>query len=116
MLLGVVRGAIENPPEDEPVAAPAELPRDLRPAVALVSAWVGQLANDVGIDASLLGTRSDIDALLRDDDSSRLATGWRADLVGSTVKQLVAGEVALAFQAGQGLVVERRGAPGTPQR
>jgi ribonuclease D len=112
VLLRVVREAIDDPPVDEAAPAVAEVPRELRPAVSLVSAWVGQLANDADIDVSLLGTRADIDALLRGDDTSRLATGWRADLVGSTVKQLVRGEVALAFDAGKGLVVEER--PGRP--
>ena len=110
-LLEVVREAVANPPTDEAVPPPAEVPRDLRPAVTLVSAFVGQLANDYDLDSSLLGTRADIDALLRGDDTSRLATGWRAELVGDTVKRLVAGEIALAFDAGRGLVVEpRRGA------
>ena len=107
-ILEVVRDAIANPPADEVVAPPSDVPRDLRPAVTLVSAFVGQLANDFDIDPSLLGTRADIDALLRGDDTSRLATGWRADLVGETVKRLVAGEIALAFEAGRGLVVESR--------
>jgi ribonuclease D len=112
VLLQVVQEAVEDPPVDEATPPVAEVPREIRPAVALVSAWVGQLANDADIDVSLLGTRADIDGLLRGDDSSRLATGWRADLVGSTVKQLVRGELALAFDAGQGLVVEAR--PGRP--
>ena len=107
-LLEVVRDAVEHPPADDPAPPPAEVPRDLRPAVTLVSAWVGQLANDVDLDPSLLGTRADIDALLRGDETSRLATGWRAALVGETVKRLVAGEIALAFDAGHGLVVEPR--------
>jgi len=107
-ILEVVRDAIVNPPADEVVAPPSDVPRDLRPAITLVSAFVGQLANDFDIDPSLLGTRADIDALLRGDDTSRLATGWRADLVGETVKRLVAGEIALAFEAGRGLVVESR--------
>ncbi len=110
-LLEVVREAVANPPTDEAAPPPTEVPRDLRPAVTLVSAFVGQLANDYDLDSSLLGTRADIDALLRGDDTSRLATGWRAELVGDTVKRLVAGEIALAFDAGRGLVVEpRRGA------
>jgi ribonuclease D len=107
-LLEVVREAVANPPVDEPSPPPADVPRDLRPAVTLVSAWVGQLANDEDLDPSLLGTRADIDALLRGDESSRLATGWRAELVGETVKRLVAGEIALAFESGRGLVVEPR--------
>ncbi len=110
-LLEVVRRAIDDPPLDDPVPPPAEVPRELRPAASIVSAWVGQLASDARIDPTLLATRADIDALLRDDDSSRLAGGWRADLVGTSVRRLVHGEVALAFEAGRGLVVEPRREP-----
>ena len=41
-----------------------------------------QLARDVEIDPSLLGTRNDIEALISGDMNSKLATGWRAEVVG----------------------------------
>lgn len=85
-----------------------EVPRELRPAVALAMAWVAQLARDEEIDASLLATRADIVALLADDPAGRLASGWRAGLVGAPLQRLVAGEAALAFDGKGGLVVEER--------
>jgi ribonuclease D len=69
----------------------------MRPAVTLVSAWVSQVARDERIDTSLLATRADLVALLRGDDAARLASGWRADLLGSDVRRLVAGHAALTF-------------------
>ena len=91
------------------VAAIDDLDRRLRPAVTLVSAWVGQLAQDLRIDASLLATRADLHALLRDDPDARLATGRRADLVGYPIQKLVGGDAALAFRPGRGdLVLEAR--------
>ena len=77
-----------------------DLERRLRPAVTLVSAWVAQLAKDQRIDTSLLATRSDLVALLGGEPDARLATGWRAEVLGDDVKRLVAGEAALAFDPG----------------
>ena len=87
---------------------PAEhFERALRPAVTLVSAWVGQLAADLEIDPGLLANRSDLQAYLRRDADARLATGWRHDLVGQPVGRLVEGKAALAFE-GERLVLEDR--------
>jgi ribonuclease D len=96
------RKAIRVPPSDE-------LDRNLRPAVTLVSAWVAQLSQDLRIDTAMLATRSDLLALLRGDEDARLATGWRAGLVGDRIRQLVDGRAALAFRPGRGdLVLEAR--------
>jgi ribonuclease D len=89
-------------------ARPADLPRQLKPVVTLVTSWVGQLGRDHHIDPALLATRSDVEALLRGDASSRLLTGWRAELIGEPVRRLVAGEAALAFDGDGRLVLERR--------
>jgi len=96
------RNDIRMPPSDE-------LDRSLRPAVTLVSAWVGQLAQELRIDTAMLATRSDLLALLRHDEHARLANGWRAGLVGDRIRQLVDGRAALAFRPGRGdLVLEAR--------
>ena len=85
-----------------------ELDRELRPAVALVSAWVSQLSRNLEIDTTLLGPRGDIEALLRKDADARLSTGWRAELVGEPIRRLVDGEAALAFDGHGGLLLEAR--------
>ncbi|MDP9403034.1 MAG: HRDC domain-containing protein [Actinomycetota bacterium] len=90
-----------RPPSEE------QLERTLRPAVTLVSAWVGQLAADLEIDAALLANRADLQAYLRHDPDARLATGWRHELVGEPVGRLVEGKAALAFD-GDKLVLEDR--------
>ncbi len=74
-----------------------DLDRNMRPAITLVSAWVSELARQEKIDTALLGTRGDIVALLRNDPDARLATGWRAELLGDQVKRLVEGTAALTF-------------------
>ncbi len=103
--------SVRRPPADE-------LDRSLRPAVALVSAWVAQLASDLEVDPALLATRSDVQSFLRNDDGARLSEGWRQQLVGEPVRRLVKGEATLAFEGGH-LVLEDRvrrsaGSPPTP--
>jgi ribonuclease D len=108
-ILDVVARSKDEPRPEPPAAATAELPRELRPAVTLVSAWVGQLAHELDLDPALLATRADVEALLRGDDDARLAVGWRSDLVGEPVRRLVAGEIALAFSAKHGIELVERG-------
>lgn len=81
--------------------------RDLRPAVALVAAWVNQIARDRELDPTLLATRADVEALVRGDDDARLAAGWRAEIAGGPIRRLVAGDAALAFEDGSVVLEER---------
>ena len=80
-----------------------DLERTLRPAVALVSAWVSEVARSERIDTALLATRNDLVAFLRGDEHARLATGWRHDLLGDGIRRLVAGSAALTFDGKGGL-------------
>ncbi len=88
-----------------PIATPDgdDLDRSMRPAVALVSAWVSEVAREERIDTSLLATRSDLVAFLRGDTDARLASGWRHDLLGDGIRRLVAGKAALTFDGRGGL-------------
>jgi ribonuclease D len=103
----VAVGCEEKPPPDD--SAGRELDRDLRPAVALVSAWVSQLGRDLQLDTGLLATRADLEAFLRGDASARLNHGWRHEVAGEPIRRLVSGEAALAFDRGN-LVLEPRAA------
>jgi ribonuclease D len=95
-ILEAVRAAKGCPAPTPPPSAD-DLDRNMRPAVTLVSAWVGQLARDERIDPALLATRADIVAFLRGDDGARLGTGWRNELVGDGIRRLVGGEAGLTF-------------------
>lgn len=85
--------------------------RDLRPAVALVAAWVNQIARDRQLDPTLLATRADVEALVRGDGDARLAHGWRAETAGGPITRLVSGDAALAFDGGNVVLEERSNRP-----
>lgn len=74
-----------------------DVDKSLRPAVTLVSAWITELARQSELDPTLLGTRRDIIDLLSGNPNARLGQGWRADIVGRDVADLVEGRKALTF-------------------
>jgi ribonuclease D len=95
--------------EDELLLPPRDgVDSTFRPAVTLASAWVSQLARNADLDASLVATRADIEALVRGDGTSRLLSGWRADVAGLPVTRLLEGNAALAFDGEGSLVLEAR--------
>ncbi|MGA1240319.1 MAG: ribonuclease D [Ilumatobacteraceae bacterium] len=67
-----------------------------RPALTLITAWVGELARKHKIEATLLATRSDITAFLRQSPNARLREGWRATLIGDDLTRILNGEVGLS--------------------
>lgn len=106
ILAAVARGQ-ELPAEMLRLPKAEQLDKRLRPAVALATAWVAQLAKDEGIDAALLATRADIVAWLQG-RASKLGRGWRAGLVGEPLARLARGEVALAIDGAGNLLMEPR--------
>ena len=101
ILAAVERGLVAD--VHVPVSEADELDRSLRPAVTLVSAWVSDLARKQRIDTTLLATRNDLVALLRGDADARLASGWRAEILGDDVRRLVEGRAGLTFDGRGGL-------------
>ena len=81
---------------------------ELRPAVTLLSAWLTQIAADKNIDPALLGSRSDIEELLRGESDCKLRQGWRQQEVGEQIDNLLNGKSSLAFDDGR-LVIDKRG-------
>lgn len=101
-ILAAVAAGRDDEPE-MPSGEGEELSRGLRPAVTLVSAWIGELSRQRKIDPTLLATRSDLVSLLRGDEGARLAQGWRAEFIGDDLRRLVAGHAALSFDGKGGL-------------
>jgi len=94
-------GVLRQPPGEQ-------IERRLRPVATLAGAWLAQRAAELRIDGPLLATRADLHALLRGGGGSRLASGWRRTLVGEPLRQLLAGEGALAVGSRGELVLEAR--------
>jgi ribonuclease D len=107
-ILAAVKDGLDASTETAPAVRRDEVDRDQRPAVALASAWLSQLARDLKIDTTLLATRNDLSSFLNDDPMSRLAVGWRHALLGDPIRRLVAGDFALAFDGRGGLTLEER--------
>jgi len=107
-ILDAVKEGLEHQPEQVTSVRRDDIERDQRPAAALAAAWLGQLARELKIDATLLATRNDLSSFLHGDDSSRLARGWRHALLGEPIKRLIDGDFALAFDGKGGLTLEER--------
>ena len=106
-LLGAVAAADDLPPL-EAGASRRDNGNDVRAAVTLVTAWVAQLSRDINLDPTLVGTRSDIEDLVRGVPDSKMTTGWRHQVVGGPVDDLLSGRAALAFDGRGGLLLEPR--------
>lgn len=100
LLAAVVQG-IHNAQGGElafPSSENEDVDKSMRSAVTLVSAWITELARQSSLDVGLLATRRDIVDLLSASPHARLAQGWRADIVGRDIEDLVSGRKALTFQ------------------
>ncbi|MEX2267224.1 MAG: HRDC domain-containing protein [Acidimicrobiia bacterium] len=86
------RSELRLPPRHDDDAA-------LDAAVGLLVAWTAQEAAREGIEARLLGTRDDVRALVNG-RPNRLDDGWRAEMVGNQIRQLVAGGAVLRLVDG----------------
>ena len=106
-LLGVVAEGVALPLEEVQLPPSEGVDRSRRAAASLVSAWAAQRARDLDIDAAILATRSDMEALLMG-EGGRLAQGWRHDVVGEPIRALAAGEASLAVDAQGRLRLETR--------
>ena len=73
-----------------------------------MTAYIHQLARDVEVDPSLLGTRNDIEALIGGDINSKLSKGWRGEVVGEVVKNILEGTVSLVFDGQNRILLEPR--------
>jgi ribonuclease D len=68
-------------------------------AVALLATWTAQVAVSERIEPRLLGTRDDVRSLVNG-HPSRLDDGWRAEMVGDRIRELMAGKAVLRLVDG----------------
>ncbi|HEY8517146.1 MAG TPA: HRDC domain-containing protein [Candidatus Binatia bacterium] len=106
-------------PKDLRLPARGEPPvdEDVGPSVALGLALIAQIAAQRRIEPSLLGTRADVQLLAAGRRTGRLSTGWRAELAGTALRRLLAGEAALTGDGNGGVrLLEVERGPGDDAR
>ncbi|MGI8945635.1 MAG: HRDC domain-containing protein, partial [Thermoleophilaceae bacterium] len=99
--------------EDPPPAPPRPPKRDSHeaPLVSLAQALLRQRSSDSGVATELIATQAELAALVgavrRDSgaDDVRALAGWRRELVGAELVELIEGRLAVSVQSGGGLRV-----------
>jgi ribonuclease D len=100
-ILDAVRRGRKNPPDREPRGRP--LPDAARAWSVLLSGLVTARAREAGIAPRFVGTRSDVDQLVRwwvegdrsDEPGLPLLTGWRRELAGEALLRWLSGRTAI---------------------
>jgi ribonuclease D len=120
-LLGAVRRGRERPPDPPPERArqPPTRPDDA-PLVALAEALLRARAREAGLAYELLAARADLQAIVAArrigrEAEVRTLEGWRRELVGGELLELLDGRVSLSVldaDRGPRLRVDRRSAEG----
>lgn len=98
-LLDAINAGLELPASELRLPESDRIDRSLAPAVTVLGAWLAQRASELDLDAALLATRAELTQMLQG-RPSRLATGWRADLVGEPLQRLLTGEATLTLADG----------------
>ena len=98
-LLDAITAGIELAPSELRLPESDRIDRSLAPAVTVLGAWLAQRASELDLDPALLATRAELTQMLQD-RPSRLATGWRADLVGEPLQRLLHGNAVLRMGDG----------------
>jgi ribonuclease D len=101
-LLEVIRGARDRPPDPAPERArlPSPRPHDA-PLVALAEALLRARAREAGLAYELLAARADLQAIVAGERAGeeadvRTLRGWRRELVGAELLDLLDGRISLA--------------------
>jgi ribonuclease D len=95
-ILTAVRNGLELASDELRLPEPDRVDRTLAPAVTVLGAWLAQRAIELNLDPAVLATRADLTQFLQG-SASRLATGWRAELVGAPLRRLFRGDASLAL-------------------
>jgi ribonuclease D len=110
----VERGSNAEPPAAEEVMRIEVDPKDA-PVIALAESLVRARALGAGLAYELVAARADLQAIVsasrdgRPEPDVRTLRGWRRDLAGGELLELLAGRRALSVHAGRGVIVEETG-------
>jgi ribonuclease D len=109
LVAAIARGRDRQPPEAPPEPSPRD-PSDA-PLVSLAQALVRHRSMESGVAVELIATQSELATLVHslrrgdDGDHVRVSRGWRRELVGDELRELVRGRRALSVDPDGGLVV-----------
>jgi ribonuclease D len=111
-----VQRARELPPEEAPREArpPAPKPEDA-PLIALAEALLRSRAREAGLAYELLAARADLQAIVAawrggEEADVRTLRGWRRELVGEELLELLGGAISLAVEDGALRIAHSSGA------
>jgi ribonuclease D len=105
----IARGRDRTPPEPPPEASPRDAVD--APLVSLAQALVRHRSMETGVAVELIATQSELATLVHslrrgtENDRVRVSHGWRRELVGDELRELVHGRRALSVGPDGGLVV-----------
>ena len=108
----IARGREEEPPPPPP--SPPKRDSSEAPLVSLAQAVVRQRSRETGVATELIATQSELTALVgavrreREADGVRALNGWRRELVGQELVDLVEGRRQVSVDGEGALVVEER--------
>ena len=111
LVAAIARGRDRPAPEAPPEPSPRD-PADA-PLVSLAQALVRHRSMESGVAVELIATQSELATLVHslrrgdDGDHVRVSHGWRRELVGDELRELVKGRRALSVGPDGGLVVSR---------
>ncbi|MGN6168074.1 MAG: ribonuclease D, partial [Solirubrobacteraceae bacterium] len=100
ILAAVARG-VQDPPIPRDSAQPRSEPADV-PVIAFAEAWLRARALEAGLAYELVSSRAELEAVVgaarrgEPEPAVRAFTGWREQLVGEELRNLVSGKNALA--------------------
>jgi ribonuclease D len=109
VLAAIARGRERTPPAAPPEASPRDAAD--APLVSLAQALVRHRSMESGVAVELIATQSELASLVYtlrrggDSDDVRVARGWRRELVGEELRELVLGRRALSVDPDGGLRV-----------
>ena len=110
-VLGVIASAADVEPPPRAAAGPHRDPVD-QPVVSLAQGLLRHRAREAGVATELIATQSELTALVasvragEDGEGIRALTGWRRELVGAELCELVQGRLALSVGPEGTLFVE----------
>ncbi len=104
-IMETIREGLSSKVPAESVSDGTPYPKHLLPLVQLCQAWVTSVAQQVQIDSAIVSSKDDIQDLLVAKEPARLRSGWRYELVGKDIIDLIEGRSAIRVQRQESLEI-----------